>query len=91
MSIVTVPANASPGAKLLAAEEELRIAHPQLSEQHARSLVRDAHPDLAALDHKGLMEAPAPTVDPGELLNARAHALLTSGRAILRILPQVCL
>ena len=81
MTTVTIPAGASPGARLLAYEEELRVAHPQLGELHARSLVRDAHPDLVDLHHRGLQEEPPPTVDPGEILNARAHALVTARQA----------
>ena len=44
-----------------------------------RQLVKDQHPELWALHHQGLNEAPEPTVDPGEILNRRAYALQASG------------
>ena len=47
-----------------------------------KSLVRDALPELVDLHHRGLQEEPAPSVDPAELINARAHALLATRQAL---------
>ena len=81
MSTVTFHADDSPGAQLLKHEQELRIAHPHLSEQHARHLVRERFPDLCRLHHQGLQAEPEPTVDPGELINRRAYALQSTKQA----------
>jgi hypothetical protein len=81
-AIVTIRPGASPGERLMALEQELRIKFPHLAAGHARHLVREQNPDLVELDHKGLPAVPAePTVDPGQLIAADVHKRLADGRA----------
>ena len=80
-SIVTIHETDSPGTRLIKLERELRIRFPHLSDGEARHLVREQHPTLWALHHQGLQEAPPPALDAGEVLNRRAHQLLSSHAA----------
>jgi hypothetical protein len=87
-AIVTIRPGASPSERLMAHEQELRIAHPHLAPDHARHLVREQYPELVKLDHLSLQAAPEPTADPGQLIAAEVHKRMADGRARTRELAQ---
>lgn len=77
-SIVTIRESDTPSTKLIAHERELRIKYPQIPPIGVLFANEVPGLTLGQVHHVGLVEAPPPTVDAGELLSPRAHQLLSS-------------